>query len=66
MNQWLPMTYSVAGFRAIISSGDFAYMWSQALVLVGFLVCAMIGTILYFTLKLKKEERNNKYEELQV
>jgi putative membrane protein len=65
MNQWLPMTYSVAGFRAIISSGDFAYMWSQALVLVGFLVCAMIGTTLYFTLKLKKEERNNKYEELQ-
>lgn len=55
INQWLPMTYSVAGFKAIISSGDFTDMWSQALVLVGFLVCAVIGTIVYFTLKVKKE-----------
>jgi putative membrane protein len=57
INQWLPMTYSVAGFKAIISSGDFTYMWSQAIVLVGFLLCAMSGTIIYFTLKLKKEKR---------
>lgn len=55
INQWLPMTYSVAGFKAIISSGDFTDMWSQVLVLVGFLVCAVIGTIVYFTLKVKKE-----------
>ncbi|MBO1512938.1 YhgE/Pip domain-containing protein [Metabacillus bambusae] len=55
INHWLPMTYSVAGFKAIISSGDFGYMWSQALVLVRFLMCTMIGTIIYFTLKLKKE-----------
>jgi putative membrane protein len=66
IHQWLPMSYSVAGFRAVISSGDYAYMWSQALVLVGFLVCTMIGTILYFTLKLKKEEHINHYEEFHA
>ena len=58
------MTYSVAGFKAIISSGDFADMWSQALVLVGFFVCAVIGTIIYFTLKLKlKKERHTTNDE---
>ncbi|WP_299091343.1 YhgE/Pip domain-containing protein [uncultured Metabacillus sp.] len=57
INQWLPMTYSVAGFKAIISSGNFDYMWSQALVLSGYFVMAIAGTILYFTMKLKKEKR---------
>ena len=61
INQWLPMTYSVAGFKAIISSGDFADMWSQALVLVGFFVCAVIGTIIYFTLKLKLKKEKTYY-----
>ena len=64
INQWLPMTYSVAGFKAIISSGDFADMWSQVLVLVGFLVCAVIGTIIYFTLKVKKERQLTNYEDI--
>ena len=58
------MTYSVAGFKAIISSGDFTDMWSQALVLVGLLVCAVIGTIIYFTLKLKKERHTTNDEEI--
>lgn len=66
VNQWLPMTYSVAGFKAIISSGDSSLMWTQAIVLVGFMVCAMIGTILYFTMKLKKERNNNHDKEIAV
>ncbi|WP_052737869.1 YhgE/Pip domain-containing protein [Bacillus sp. SA1-12] len=57
INQWLPMTYSVAGFKAIISSGNFDYMWSQALVLLGYFAIAIAGTIFYFTMKLRKENR---------
>lgn len=64
INQWLPMTYSVAGFKAVISSGDFAYMWSQALVLVGFLLCSVSGTIIYFSWKLKKENHRASNEEM--
>ena len=30
MNPWLPMTYSIRGFRDVISSGDYDHMWVQA------------------------------------
>ncbi|UGB31643.1 YhgE/Pip domain-containing protein [Metabacillus sp. B2-18] len=54
INHWLPMTYSVAGLRAIISTGDFTEMWNQAYVLIGFFAMFIIGTIIYFSLKVKK------------
>jgi len=56
INQWLPMTYSVRGFKTIISTGNFSTLWPQVFVLVSFIICAMIGTIIYFTIKLKKEK----------
>src|SRR5699024_7414669 len=35
VNLFLPMTYTVAGFKAVISSGDVAVMWQNAGVLFG-------------------------------
>lgn len=52
----LPMTYSIAGYRAIISSGDYAYMWEQAAVLGGIAVIMMALTIVYFWRLLRKEK----------
>lgn len=28
-NAWLPMTYSVSGLKAVVSSGDFDFMWQN-------------------------------------
>ncbi|PEC20137.1 YhgE/Pip domain-containing protein [Bacillus cereus] len=44
-NAWFPMTYSVSGFKAVISSGDFSYMWQNAGVLMIFIVLLSLGTI---------------------
>jgi putative membrane protein len=54
-NAWLPMTYSVFGFKAVISSGDFTFMWNNALILLGFTAVLNAGTILYFTIKHKRQ-----------
>ncbi|MEC1440749.1 YhgE/Pip domain-containing protein [Bacillus sonorensis] len=52
----LPMTYSIAGYRAIISSGDYDYMWKQAAVLGGMAIVMMALTIIYFWWLLRKEK----------
>ncbi|WP_044748793.1 YhgE/Pip domain-containing protein [Bacillus alveayuensis] len=54
-NAWLPMTYSVFGFKAVISSGDFAFMWKNAFILLGFTIILAAGTILYFTMQHKRQ-----------
>ncbi|MFC3883645.1 YhgE/Pip family protein [Bacillus songklensis] len=54
-HSWLPMSYSVAGFKAVISSGDFAFMWNNATVLSMFLVIAAAGTITYLTIQHKRK-----------
>ncbi|MGG4490443.1 YhgE/Pip family protein [Metabacillus idriensis] len=56
-NAWLPMTYSVSGFKAVISSGDFAFMWHQAGILAIFIGAMMIGTIAYFFFALRKDKK---------
>ncbi|MFE7061476.1 YhgE/Pip family protein [Sutcliffiella sp. NPDC057660] len=53
-NAFLPMTYSVAGFKAIISSGDYGFMWENAAVLAGFMGVLMFGTWMYFIARFKK------------
>jgi putative membrane protein len=54
-NLLLPMTYSVSGFKAVISSGDFAFMWENVMILSGFMVVLLTGTWAYFVYKFKKE-----------
>ncbi|WP_242223510.1 YhgE/Pip domain-containing protein [Bacillus cereus group sp. BfR-BA-01380] len=52
---WLPMTYSIAGYRAVISSGDFGFMWQNAGMLMIFIVLLSLGTIGTFTWMHKRQ-----------
>jgi putative membrane protein len=48
-NAFLPMTYSVHGFKAVISSGDFAFMWHNLGVLAVFVLVFVGATIAYLS-----------------
>ncbi|MGD6777086.1 YhgE/Pip family protein [Sutcliffiella horikoshii] len=54
-NLLLPMTYSVSGFKAVISSGDLGYMWENVWILAGFMFSMLAGTWGYFVYKFKKQ-----------
>ncbi|WP_203364152.1 YhgE/Pip domain-containing protein [Bacillus sp. REN10] len=47
-NALLPMTYSVAAFKAVISSGDYSFMWNNNVILGAFAVVCLILTIIFF------------------
>lgn len=53
-NVLLPMTYSVQAFKASISTGDFAHLWANNGVLIGFTVACLAITFGYFALVFKK------------
>ncbi|KHE73213.1 YhgE/Pip domain-containing protein [Halobacillus sp. BBL2006] len=53
-NPLLPMTYSVSGYKAVISDGNFSAMWQDASVLGGFIIGSILITITYFVIKFKK------------
>ncbi|MBS4188791.1 YhgE/Pip domain-containing protein [Bacillus sp. FJAT-49705] len=53
-NAILPMTYSVSGFKAVISSGDYSFMWQNAAILGIFMLIFITGTIVYFSAMHKK------------
>ncbi|MGP7817852.1 YhgE/Pip family protein [Niallia sp. 01092] len=57
----LPMSYSVAGLKAVISSGDFTFMWHNASILAIYPIVFIIGTISYFVVSFRR-----KYGELAV
>lgn len=59
LNGWMPMTYTVQGFKAIVSSGDFSFAWTNVgylLIYIGISVC---GTLIYMFFKHKKAYRSN-------
>lgn len=62
VNAWLPMTYSVQSFKAVISSGDFSYMWHNNAILLTYMISFMAITIGYFAIQLKKQ--NHQAEEM--
>ena len=57
-NAWLPMTYSVSGLKAVVSSGDFDFMWQNIGVLMIFIVVLSLGTIASLTLMHKRQFKN--------
>ncbi|MBD3921531.1 YhgE/Pip domain-containing protein [Paenibacillus sp. PR3] len=59
VGEWMPMTYAVAGFKAAISSGDFALVRSSmgTLAIYGAVFAAL--TLGYFMLKHKQQSRKN-------
>lgn len=56
LNPLLPMTYSVSGFKAVVSTGDMGQMWSNAWVLISFGVAFMVITAIYFMANLYKKK----------
>jgi putative membrane protein len=54
INALLPMTYSVSGFKSVISSGDFSFMWQNAIILVCFVMAFTILTFAYLHYKHKR------------
>ncbi|MCM3616965.1 YhgE/Pip domain-containing protein [Sutcliffiella horikoshii] len=58
-NMLLPMTYSVSGFKAVISSGDIGFMWENVWILSGFMMAMLAGTWAYFMYKYRKNYNNN-------
>ncbi|MGG3449519.1 YhgE/Pip domain-containing protein [Domibacillus aminovorans] len=55
INRLLPMAYSIDAFRAVISSGDYAFMWQNAAVLIGFSLFNMTLTAIYFRGQFKRQ-----------
>ncbi len=55
INRLLPMAYSIDAFRAVISSGDYAFMWQNAAVLIGFSLFNITLTAIYFRGQFKRQ-----------
>ncbi|MGE6489019.1 YhgE/Pip family protein [Paenisporosarcina sp. NPDC076898] len=53
-NQWLPMTYSVQGFKAAISSTDVAFIQWNIGILLAFFMVAIACTMTYFVIMFKR------------
>ncbi|MCR8642077.1 YhgE/Pip domain-containing protein [Paenibacillus sp. N1-5-1-14] len=49
LGKLVPMTYSVSGFKAVISSGQYGDFWSNMFVLIGWIVA--MGGLTWMTLK---------------
>ncbi|WAA09776.1 YhgE/Pip domain-containing protein [Fervidibacillus albus] len=62
-NPFLPMTYSVLGFKAVISSGDYSFMWQNAEVLGLYIIGSMLISLTYFLWKYKKVYQKKEQEE---
>lgn len=58
-HQWLPMNYSVAGFRNLIAGGQTDMLWHNAIMLAIFLVVMLACTIVYLSFAHKKEFKND-------
>lgn len=55
MNHFLPMTYTIAGFRAIISTGDFSFLWENMAYIAIFFVAFLSATLTFFVVKFKRQ-----------
>lgn len=55
-NAFFPMTYTVQAFKAVISSGDIAYMWQNNVILLAYMAGFMLLTFTYFTARFKRKQ----------
>lgn len=56
-NDLLPMTYTVQAFKAVISSGDYSFMWHNIGILALYTLGCAALTITYFIIKNKKSNQ---------
>ncbi|AQT84377.1 hypothetical protein ERICIV_03712 [Paenibacillus larvae subsp. larvae] len=57
-NAFIPMTYSVSGYKAVISSGDYSQMWHNVLVLGSVSVVFALLTYTVLAISFKKHYSN--------
>jgi putative membrane protein len=55
INHFMPMTFAVAGFRAIISTGDCSFMWRNIGIESLFFIIFLVLTLTFFVTKYKKK-----------
>jgi putative membrane protein len=55
ISEILPMTYTVSGLKAVISSGDLSFMWHNMAILAGYLSTFMFLTFSYLHFKHKHQ-----------
>jgi len=54
-NLILPMTYTVDGFKAVISSGEYSVMWQSTGILLIFTIVSLLLTLSYFLVMFKRK-----------
>ncbi|WP_066368843.1 YhgE/Pip domain-containing protein [Neobacillus fumarioli] len=54
ITDYLPMTYTISGFRSVISTGDYSFMWNNIRHLGIFFMAFLAATFTFFTVKLKR------------
>ncbi|RKP47329.1 YhgE/Pip domain-containing protein [Cohnella endophytica] len=55
ISAWLPMTHTIAGFKAIISSGQYSFMWDNVWKLLAYFAAFALLSLVYFTMAYRKE-----------
>jgi putative membrane protein len=55
ITHFLPMTYTIAGFRAVISTGNFRFMWENIAVIFIFFIVFVTATLTFFVVKFKRQ-----------
>jgi putative membrane protein len=54
-HDYLPMTYAVSGFKAVISSGDYSFMWKNGMILLGYFTLFVVVTMVKFAILYRKQ-----------
>ncbi|MDN4593173.1 YhgE/Pip domain-containing protein [Polycladomyces subterraneus] len=54
-HDYLPMTYAVSGFKAVISSGDYSFMWEDGKILLSYFTVFVVVTMVKFVILYRKQ-----------
>lgn len=57
---FLPMTYSVSGFRALVANSNYDLMWLNIGFLSIFVFVSILGTLLYLTIKYRNTDKERR------
>lgn len=63
VNPFLPMTYSVLGFKQAISSNNMSIYWENVWVLLAFALVCSVLTFLYMTISYRRNQRGEHVQE---
>ncbi|GGH75297.1 putative membrane protein [Pullulanibacillus pueri] len=65
-HHWLPMNYSIAGFRNIVAGGQQGLLWHHAFVLACFGVFLLAGTVVTLTLRHKRQVKRDRTDDASI